>query len=137
MSDSPQAPLLIWAGFICRMLAGMSSAKSFHFECLLHAEMACSHPPPLPTPRDNDCMYFLLLWLVLSAITIIIVMLRAQKSMNSLVFMLRFYRVHVVRPITDSAHYSLPRKQKNTHEITGSLQAQKILGARKRTSAMS
>ena len=83
MSDSPQAPLLIWAGFICRMLAGMSSTKSFHLECLLHAEMACSHPPPLPTPRDNDCMYFLLLWLVLSAITIIIVMLRAQKSMNS------------------------------------------------------
>ena len=83
MSDSPQAPLLIWAGFICRMLAGMSSAKSFHLECLLHAENACSHPPPLPLPRDNDCMYFLLLWLVLSAITIIIVMLRAQKSMNS------------------------------------------------------
>lgn len=65
------------------MGAGMSSAKSFHLECLLHAENACSHPPPLPTPRDNDCMYFLLLWLVLSAITIIIVMLRAQKSMNS------------------------------------------------------
>lgn len=59
----------------------MSSAKSFrHLEYLRHPENACSPPPP---SRDNGCMYFLLFWLVLSAITIIIVMLRAQRSMNS------------------------------------------------------
>ena len=58
----------------------MSSAKSFrHLEYLLHPENACSPRPHL----DNGCMYFLLFWLVLSAITIIIVMLRAQRSMNS------------------------------------------------------
>ena len=36
--------------------------------------------------------------------------------------MLRFYRVHVVKPITDSAHYSLPRKKKypwNHRKLTG------------------
>lgn len=63
------------------MLARMSSAKSFHLEYLLHPENAC--PPAPPSLRDNDCVCFHLLWLVLSAITIIIIMLRAQRSMKS------------------------------------------------------
>ena len=63
------------------MLARMSNAKSFHLEYLLHPENAC---PPAPSSfRDNDCMCFHLLWLVLSAITIIIIMLRGQRAMKS------------------------------------------------------
>ena len=57
MSDSPQAPLLIWAG-LCRMLARMSNAKSFHLEYLLDPENACPPaPPPLPYEIMTVCVF--------------------------------------------------------------------------------